>query len=862
MNNPAQNQPSAMPPSPEAEAARERPRTPTYAQVLMSPPGSPTMRRAQPPHAGVNAREGLSPSTTRQRLAELPQCSSPDGDDEGAPSRDKGKQRGPPGPPSRPRTPPRDLAGELLAGEYDSHSPDRVGWVSPPPRDPVPAGFQVTGNVYDSTYTIEEGIVQTIRDEEGTWDDFITDGIGRDGRPLPNREVDYSWRARKRMRCETPSDEREGPRHEPPPVWLRDYATASRAPLHVSFSTAKEEQDAMRSRLTEQTEALAAAIGRGSVPPPQPDPEIEQQNVSGPRPPPPPPPPAARRTRAVRNPKQRPATRAAANPPGRVAAQAMEVDVPAANATRLRGQSEWMQGPAQSASAPPAAPVLEAMPDFGAVSPLSLTGPLWQWPHDVPTPQYAPLAPRYTAPTERQPPAARMGSTSTAGNAQSPIPSVLQRTCPATPYPGPNPASRLAGQQVWTPALRRENHTPADEGHGIVPRTAPSPGPGTTVRAMRYEMLATLQPYAPQGITFTPVPEGGYPPHDFGDPEQLLWGLSREFIADLWAQPEGTVVLLQIHGEHYPPAGRVRQITEQLTAAVRVLTSEAGFRIVAPEPQRDARGAQLTSPTTWAAVRLSPQGANTLISRRVISGGPTTFYAYERAIRFPTFLVALGGFTEDEGGEIMEAVWATFNGPQILPVIIRLARTNPALATLSPEDAAAAVISSLIVRVQTMDNGNNIASIYCESPTNSVHMWRRWRDVVAQTPFRSFLNRTGTARTASICAGCHSVSHPTHLCPHPAVPGWNGPPVQTHTRRRAPHPTAPPERNEGMPGAPRGRGGGGRGGRGGGARGGPGGGAGGGGVGRGFANGTNDDMDNGWGNGSAGGNSRRDDRYM
>ncbi|KAH9846510.1 hypothetical protein C2E23DRAFT_686267, partial [Lenzites betulinus] len=271
-----------------------------------------------------------------------------------------------------------------------------------------------------------------------------------------------------------------------------------------------------------------------------------------------------------------------------------------------------------------------------------------------------------------------------------------------------------------------------------------------------------------------PEPAGGFPAHDLSDPEQLLWGLSRDFVHDLWNEPENTAVLVQVYLTHYPTAAQVRTITNAIAMITRVVTGEASFRVLPPEPVRDAQGNRLTSPTTWAIVRLSPPGAHRMVLGRVFSSAELSIMVYPRAISFPDFLVSLGGFTEDHGGEILEAIWAIFNGPRILPLILQYTRVNPIYATYTPEAAAAAIISSLRVSVQTMENGNVVATVYCQSPTSSVHSWRRWRDAVAQVPFRSFFNRTGIARAPSICEGCHGASHPTHLCPYPSLPSWNG----------------------------------------------------------------------------------------
>lgn len=314
--------------------------------------------------------------------------------------------------------------------------------------------------------------------------------------------------------------------------------------------------------------------------------------------------------------------------------------------------------------------------------------------------------------------------------------------------------------------------------------------------------LATLEPYAPQRLVFTPAPEQGWDPIHRNDPEELLAGIDPEKLPGLWEEKADCTVLAQIYGMRNPSSSQIREVTENLTILTREVTGETGFKIIAPEPAWNADGTPRGDTAVWAIVRLSREGARRLIDGAVWSSALITALTSARTPSIGRFLFNLGGFTHDDDGDIIRTVWETFNGPQILPSIIRLARGNPELSNLSPEEAAGVILASLEVQVSTLDNGNLVAAVFCDSPTASIQLWRQWRDSMLGIRFRSLFNSTATARRATCCAGCHSVSHLTHLCPLPSVPGWNATPPTDRDQMPAPRNTTGRPTAQGEPNAP------------------------------------------------------------
>lgn len=314
-------------------------------------------------------------------------------------------------------------------------------------------------------------------------------------------------------------------------------------------------------------------------------------------------------------------------------------------------------------------------------------------------------------------------------------------------------------------------------------------GPQPSSSRMYTARLSTLEPYVPQRLVFTPAPEQGWDTIHRNDPEELLASVDREKLPGLLEEDAECTVMVQIYNLHNPSTAQIREITENLTLLTREITGETTFKIIPPEAARNDESSPRHATPVWPIVRLSREGARALIEGQVYSAPLITALTSPRPPRLGRFLFNLGGFGHDDDGDIIRTVWETFNGPQILPNIMRLARGNPAFSNVSPEEAASVILASLEVQVSTLDNGNLVAAVFCDSPTASLPLWRQWRDGMLGIRFRSLFNSTATARRATRCAGCHSASHLTHLCPFPMVPGWNAAPPTDREQTTLQRPT-------------------------------------------------------------------------
>lgn len=287
------------------------------------------------------------------------------------------------------------------------------------------------------------------------------------------------------------------------------------------------------------------------------------------------------------------------------------------------------------------------------------------------------------------------------------------------------------------------------------------------------------------GLAFTPPPVNGFPAVVFSEPDGVFAGLANARVSALTGTGTNRVpaVVLQVHNAASPPPHEVRAITAAIADTIRRITGELNPLVVPPEREWSAvNDRRVNAPITWAVLGISDDAVRRILAQTTWSTTAITLHVYEPAIRIGRFMFVVGGFAHDHNGSVLNAVFAVFVGTVILPTIFALVQTNPQFVDVSAEAAVRAILASLEVRVSTLQNGNLLAAVFCDSPTQSIPRWREWRDTVAAQPFPSPLNSTGIARRTVPCAGCHGGDHPTHLCPFQDVQGWNAPPPGTAWR--------------------------------------------------------------------------------
>ncbi|KAI9059686.1 hypothetical protein FKP32DRAFT_1606028 [Trametes sanguinea] len=346
------------------------------------------------------------------------------------------------------------------------------------------------------------------------------------------------------------------------------------------------------------------------------------------------------------------------------------------------------------------------------------------------------------------------------------IPPVGQPTEPIPPLSLP-PPHRGPMQMMGPTYVGGSEQTAASTGE------RPNPPRDPFLPSLAVPLDQRLSNPAALGLTPTPRPPRGFPSISFRDPESLYAGLSAERVSVL--RNVSPVVLIHVWNVRWPTAEQRRTITNTLAAMVRTVFREVSPWVIPPAAEIDANGVQLTSPYTWVLTDVSDGTARGLITYRIWSFNNITFFCYPRPIAPSTFLFSLVGFDDDRNGSIRQAVVDVFESPQLMPRTLHLIRTNPDFDGMDAEDVARALVNTIRVVVLNYNNGNLVANVYCESPTSSITHWRSWRDAAAELTYSTPLSGVGRWRAPWQCQGCHADDHPTHLCPFPHIPGWNGP---------------------------------------------------------------------------------------
>lgn len=278
----------------------------------------------------------------------------------------------------------------------------------------------------------------------------------------------------------------------------------------------------------------------------------------------------------------------------------------------------------------------------------------------------------------------------------------------------------------------------------------------------------------------TDPPEGGFPRIYRDDPEARLRGMAVDWVREIWTDPQGTSVLLDIFNyQHSDDDTYIRLISEMITAYVEETTGESGFDVVPPEAESRERVRARDLPTTWAIRGLSPRSTRMLTTRGVWSFPGITFMASPRTTPIQSWICALEGYVGGNPDKIRAAAIRVLTEDRMRDWIETMVEGNPDFRGRSREEAAEAVLDSVRVETMQMANGNYVANVFIRPPTRDVREWRRWAAALRERRYPSFTIGTGRVRYVAACSGCHSVAHPTHLCPFTRLQGWNGPTLGT-----------------------------------------------------------------------------------
>ncbi|RDX56697.1 hypothetical protein OH76DRAFT_1414194 [Lentinus brumalis] len=407
-----------------------------------------------------------------------------------------------------------------------------------------------------------------------------------------------------------------------------------------------------------------------------------------------------------------------------------------------------------------------------------------------PAPPMVPLRTRAETPAAfRQPPPDAHYRTHWTANSEAPDQANAMRQQPPPPRYHPEGAHEY-GMEARYEAWARNPSVPPP--HAVdyrafqaAPRLATA-APEADAPALRPSWITTRDDAQP---AHTPRPNGGWPEMHRSDPEEPfggpLGGMPLHRVQEIYEGPRTTTLLIQPFNVGETPTPRVaRIITDDIAASILHITGAMPC-IVAPEASERGRS------NVWIAYGLPESAAAQLLEIEVVSMPAVSYRVFNRDLHMPQLLLTLGSLTGGTQDSLERMVRRNLVGP-LRQSIATLVERNPSFAHLTTDEAIQALIDTLRVRILTMNNGNRSANVFMRSPTRSIELWRQWVAQLRAHAWRDREHSTVYARRIALCSCCHSADHPTHLCPFPHIPGWNGPMAGSSSHSSIPPPPPPP----------------------------------------------------------------------
>lgn len=288
----------------------------------------------------------------------------------------------------------------------------------------------------------------------------------------------------------------------------------------------------------------------------------------------------------------------------------------------------------------------------------------------------------------------------------------------------------------------------------------------------------------------TPTPPGGFPEIHHAMHDALTRGMDPNCIRSPETAANDPVLYVQVFNIGYPASlQQARELTREITAAITAFSGETGFVVVPPVPPQGARLNPRDLPLTWPILGLTGGTVDRAATQHTLSYQTITLFAYRQTQAIPRWTIRLIGFTHNVGNQIQTMVREAFETGPIRRCIEEMAAENPDFAPwMEPSLRADALLHTLQVDVFVMSSGAIFANILMDSPTADPEVRRAWIEELHMIEFRSPYNAPARAQHTTRCEGCHSVAHPTHLCPFPHIPGWNGPQAGSGTYSANPAP--------------------------------------------------------------------------
>ena len=303
-----------------------------------------------------------------------------------------------------------------------------------------------------------------------------------------------------------------------------------------------------------------------------------------------------------------------------------------------------------------------------------------------------------------------------------------------------------------------------------------------------------LVPTKKPRIALTPTPPGGWPVTYVGDPAAGILGSDPGRAPVWWKYPANTCLFVDVFGEMLPRRSEIWRRMLQILALLRDIAGDDSIDpvIVAPEladdqgnddrrrpangknPSTGGENARRIFPYSWFVHGLLPAHRQAALDQGVFSSEDVTIIVRPRTMHFPRLLMSVGGFTRGSDQEIAKIIQDTLGRAEVRNLIARFILDNPRRNQVPLADAVNTILASVQIKVYKLAEGNLVANVFADSPARDEVQYRLWRDALTPLKFRSAESSMGFVRPPRPCRGCHAVCHPSHLCPYPAILGWQG----------------------------------------------------------------------------------------
>lgn len=297
---------------------------------------------------------------------------------------------------------------------------------------------------------------------------------------------------------------------------------------------------------------------------------------------------------------------------------------------------------------------------------------------------------------------------------------------------------------------------------------------------------------------FSAKPASGYRKRH-GEDALWLFNNARNDIIDLWLEIEGHKLLIQPFSSN---SSDQAEATTNANTIVDVVQKLFGAEEVCCTPAPAARRSRgVAPPNIYCMYAIDKSLHDALLEQEVVNTKEITFSVYEFDQPTPTFLGSLEGLNNIASpGAIYSAermIKSVFETDKVWTFLYDLFNSGPDyeekdINPVAHFEAKAIIESLRAERLDVCESGAKLApvlNLYIDVTFEGEQEWHDLRQAAKKSEYVSHLHGTGKLNLVKWkCGLCHSIDHPSGMCPFPEIPGWitqdDAPPTQKKGKNR------------------------------------------------------------------------------